>query len=50
MISKWMVNGNINQFVAANNVNRLGLVCFSFTTLFSLVADGGMIAAAEGGR
>ena len=31
MISEWMVNGNINEFVKAHpDVDRLGLVCFPF--------------------
>lgn len=30
MVSEWMENGNIIEFVKANaNVDRLGLVCFS---------------------
>jgi serine/threonine protein kinase len=34
MVSEWMVNGNINQFVKANiNADRLGLVRFSFGVL-----------------
>ena len=36
MVSEWMVNGNINQFVKADaNADRLGLVCFSFRILTS---------------
>ena len=31
MISDWMGNGNINEFVKANpEADQLGLVCFSF--------------------
>lgn len=31
VVSEWMKNGNINQFVEANiNADRLGLVCYSF--------------------
>ena len=31
MVSEWMVNGNINEFVKENpDANRLGLVGFSF--------------------
>ena len=34
MISDWMVNGNINDFVKAHpDVNRLALVGFSFRPL-----------------
>ena len=34
MISEWMVNKNINDFVKANqDVDRLGLVDFSIQTL-----------------
>ena len=34
MVSEWMLNGHIKQFVEANpNADRLGLVCFSFKTL-----------------
>ena len=30
MVSRWMENGNINEFVEANpDVDRLQLVCFS---------------------
>ena len=36
MVSKWMVNGNINEFVKADpNVDRLGLVCSPFKALIS---------------
>jgi len=36
MISDWMINGNINEFVRARpEVNRLGLVCFPFGVLLS---------------
>ena len=36
MVSKWMVNGNINEFVKADpNADRLGLVCFPFKALIS---------------
>ena len=36
MVSKWMVRGNIIEFVEANpNVDRLGLVCFLFKFLIS---------------
>jgi len=31
MVSDWMENGNINEFVKANpDANRLELVCFTF--------------------
>ena len=34
MVSEWMENGNINEFVKKHaNVNRLELVCFSFKAL-----------------
>jgi len=34
MVSEWMVNGNINEFLKTNvNADRLGLVCFSFKAL-----------------
>ena len=34
MVSEWMANGNINQFVKTNiDADRLGLVCFSFRIL-----------------
>ena len=30
MVSEWMVNGNINEFVKANpDADRLGLVCLT---------------------
>jgi hypothetical protein len=36
MISDWMVNGNINDFVKAHpDVSRLGLVGFPFKVLSS---------------
>jgi len=38
MISDWMVNGNINDFVRARpDVNRYELVGFSFAVLLVLV-------------
>ena len=38
MVSEWMVNGNINDFVKAHpDVNRLGLVGFPFEILPSLL-------------
>lgn len=34
MVSEWMPNGNINEFMKADvNVDRLGLVCSSFKAL-----------------
>ena len=31
MVSEWMINGNINEFLKANpNSDRLGLVSFQF--------------------
>ena len=37
MVSEWMANGNINNFVKAHpDVNRLGLVGFSFEASLSL--------------
>ena len=36
MVSEWMTKGNINEFVKVDpNVDRLGLVCFSFKVLIS---------------
>ena len=36
MVSEWMAQGNIKEFVKANpNVDRLGLVCFPFKVLIS---------------
>jgi hypothetical protein len=36
MVSEWMFNGNINEFVEANiNADRLELVCFSFKVLIA---------------
>ena len=36
MVSEWMAQGNIVEFVKANpNVDRLGLVCFPFKVLIS---------------
>ena len=37
MVSEWMANGNINEFVEANmSTDRVGLVCLLFTPLPSL--------------
>ena len=34
MVSEWMVNGTINEFVKADpDADRLGLVCFSLKVL-----------------
>ena len=36
MVSAWMANGDIKEFVNANiNTNRLGLVCFPFRKTFA---------------
>ena len=36
MISEWMVNGNINNFVKEHpDADRLGLVCFPFKAFLS---------------
>jgi len=36
MVSEWMVNGNINDFVRAHpDADRLGLVCHPFKILLS---------------
>ena len=36
MVSEWMAQGNIKEFVKANpKVDRLGLVCFLFKILIS---------------
>ena len=38
MVSEWMVNGNINDFVKTHpDIDRLGLVGFIFEALLSLV-------------
>ena len=35
MVSEWMVNGNVNQFVGTHpNADRLGLVGFPFGSAF----------------
>jgi len=41
MVSEWMSNGNIREFTKENaNVDRLGLVCFSYKLLIPpLVTD-----------
>ena len=40
MISEWMVNGNINDFVkACPDVDRFGLVGFQFKGLLSSFID-----------
>ena len=40
MVSKWMVKGNINEFVRADlKADRLGLVCFCSRFSSSLVTD-----------
>ena len=42
MVSDWMTNGNINEFVRANpDINRLELVSFSSEVLhhFELIND-----------
>ena len=37
MVSEWMAKGNINKFVKVDpNVDRLGLVCFSFKVFVSV--------------
>jgi serine/threonine protein kinase len=37
MVSEWMTNGNINEYVKAHlDADRLRLVCFSFGSLSSL--------------
>ena len=33
MVSEWMQNGNINQFLERVNADRLELVCYSFWDL-----------------
>jgi hypothetical protein len=52
MVSEWMVNGNINEFVKANvGADRLELVCFLFRVLTLLVIDDGhMTVVAERGH
>ena len=40
VVSKWMENGNINEFLKARpDANRLGLVCFLFGPLSLLDID-----------
>ena len=48
MVSEWMPNGNINQFVAAHpDVNRFELVRSSFRILYSSpIADDCMVPIA----
>ena len=39
MVSEWMINGNINEFIEAHwGVNRFELVGFSFPSLAEPVA------------
>ena len=41
MVSEWMPNGNINQFVKTHwDANRFDLVCFPFMFLASDLAAG----------
>ena len=48
MVSEWMVNGNINEFVKAHtDVNRFELVGFWFLLLTSLVADNHFVIIVE---
>jgi len=49
MVSEWMPNGNINQFVSAHqDANRFELVCLPFKFLyFATVADGCVALIAE---
>jgi hypothetical protein len=48
MVSEWMANGNINEFVKTNiRADRLKLVCVPFKVIFSLVIDSQMITVAE---
>ena len=50
MVSEWMVNGNINEFVEAYpDTDRLGLVSFLFRVLSSLavLADDSLTSVAE---
>jgi len=40
MVSEWMENGNINNFLRAHpDVDRLELVCFSFRDFYLLDID-----------
>jgi hypothetical protein len=40
MVSDWMVDGNINDFVKAHpDANRLALVCFSLRTSLPSIDD-----------
>ena len=48
IVSEWMRNGNINEFVKEHSkVNRLELVCFCPRSLSSLVTDNRAINAAS---
>ena len=47
MVSEWMENGNVIEFVKANdNVDRLGLVCSSPDDITLLAADDDTTAVA----
>jgi hypothetical protein len=49
MVSEWMANDSINEFVKMNvGADRLKLVRFSFDVLVSLVTDDCMTTAAWG--
>ena len=52
MVSKWMPNGNINEFVRkCPNANRFELVSFPFRfPLSSLLVDGYVVSVAGRGR
>ena len=50
MVSEWMVNGNINEFLRNNCADRLELVSASFGSSLLLLANGYVIAVAPGCR
>jgi len=48
MVSDWMENGNINEFVKRRvDADRLGLVCPSFKILLATNDDNDMIVVAQ---
>jgi len=49
IVSEWMENGNINDYMKARaDVNRLDLVRFPFGVLVSLVINDAMVGVARG--
>ena len=46
MVSEWMANGNVNEFVKANpDAERLKLVCFCPESCITLFAPGSLAIA-----